>query len=47
MLLGTVLADEVLSVNMAVALPIILIGVAFVTTAPRSDAAETTEDTGD
>lgn len=44
-LLGTVLADEVLSVNMAVALPIILVGVALVTTSSRSKAADTTEAT--
>ena len=46
-LLGTVLADEVLSVNMAVALPIILIGVALVTTSSRSGVAEATEATRD
>ncbi len=37
--LGTLFADEVLSVNLVIALPIILIGVALVTTATRGAAA--------
>jgi hypothetical protein len=43
-LLGVVFSDETVSVNMAIALPVILVGVAIVTNASRPPDTTTVED---